>query len=133
MLFKRSDKHKTALKIGEKTVYPRKITPALLRELFDSIQMIPQLFFTVLTAPASERAGFFVVALRESFDDVVRVTSLLTGIDEEYIEHNASIDELVTFYKATVEVNNFPELLKNGPSVLGKILSSLMAEAQDAT
>lgn len=133
-LFARSNTHKTALKIGDKTVHPRKITPALLRELFDSIQMIPQLFFTVLTASASERAGYFVVALRESFDDIVRVTSLLTGIDEEYIDHNASIDELVAFYKATVEVNNFPELLKNGQSVLGTVMPNLMAAktTQDA-
>lgn len=135
MLFKRSNKHKTALKIGEKSVYPRKIPVAQWRELFDSVQVIPQMLVSVLTAPASERAGFFVVALRESFDDLVRVTSLLTGLDEEYIEHNASIDELVAFYKATIEVNNFSELIKNASSVLGKVMPSptTTAETQDAS
>lgn len=133
MLFKRSDKHKTALKIGDKTVHPRRITIALWRELIDSIQMIPQMVVTVLTAQPSERAGFFVVAIRESFDDIVRVTSILTGVDEEYIEQNASIDQLVAFYKATVEENNFGELLKNGQGVLSMITPKMTGEAQGAS
>ena len=118
MLFKRSDKLKETLKIGEKPVHVRKVTIAQWRELFDSIQAIPQLIISVITAPASERAGFFVLALRESFDDVVRVTSVLTGIDEDYIDKNASIDELLAYYTAMAKANNFGELLKNAQSVL---------------
>lgn len=146
MLFKRSNKQvptpdkdeqtapsEAILKIGDKTVHPRRITIALWRELFDSIREIPQLLISVLSAPPSERAGFLVFAVRRSFDDVVRVTSILTEIDVEYIEQNATIDELVAFYKATAEANNFGGLLKNGPSVLGKILPNLVAETQDAT
>ncbi|MBG9736297.1 hypothetical protein [Paenibacillus alvei] len=136
MLFKRSDKHKSSsLKIGEKAVYARRIPIAQWRELFDSIQMIPQLLMSVITAAPQDRAGYFIVALRESFDDIVRVTSILTEIDEEYIEENASIDQLIAFYKATADANNFGELLKNGRSVLGTIMPNLTVEAttQDAS
>ncbi|MFW5434356.1 hypothetical protein [Paenibacillus apiarius] len=130
MLFKRSDKHKSPLKIGDKTVYARSIPVAQWRELFDSIQMIPQLLMSVITAAPQDRAGYFVVALRESFDDVVRVTSILTGIDEEYIEQNAALDQLVAFYNATAEANKFGEMLKNGRGVLGAILPNLTATAE---
>lgn len=133
MLFKRSDKQKSPIKIGDKTVCARRITIAQWRELIDSLQMIPQMIVTVLTAQPSERAGFFVVALRESFDDIVRVTSILTGIDEEYIEHNASIDQLAGFYKALVDENNFGELLKNGRGVLSMITPKMTEEAQGAS
>lgn len=132
-LFTRSDTR--SLKIGDKTVHPRKIAIAKWRELFDSIKLIPQLLMSVITAAPHDRAGYFVVALRESFDDIVRVTSILTGIDEEYIEENASIDQLIAFYKATADANNFGELLKNGRSVLGTIMPNLTVEAttQDAS
>jgi len=131
MLFKRSDKSQETLKIGDKTVHVRKITIAQWRELLDSIQAIPQLIISVISAPVSERAGFLVLALRESFDDVVRVTSVLTGIDEEYIDQNASIDELVAYYTAMAKANNFGELLKNAQSVL-VTLKPQMERTQDA-
>lgn len=97
--------------------------------------MIPQLLISVISAPPQDRAGYFVVALRESFDDIVRVTSILTGIDEEYIEQNASLDELVEFYKAASEANRFGEMLKNGLSVLGTVMPNLTAvkTTQDAS
>lgn len=105
-------------KIGGKTVTPRKITIAQWRELFDSIHAVPQLIVSVMTAAPEDRAPYFVAAVRDAFDDFVRVTAVLTGIDEEYIEQNASLDELVAFYSAVAKANNFGELLKNGRGVL---------------
>ncbi|WP_434750260.1 hypothetical protein [Paenibacillus amylolyticus] len=105
-------------KIGSKTVTPRKITIAQWRELFDSIHAVPQLLVSVMTAAPEDRAPYFVAAVRDSFDDIVRVTAVLTGIDEEYIEQNASLDELVAFYGAVAKANNFGDLLKNGRGVL---------------
>jgi 5-formaminoimidazole-4-carboxamide-1-beta-D-ribofuranosyl 5'-monophosphate synthetase len=105
-------------KIGGKAVTPRKITIAQWRDLFDSIHAVPQLIVSVMTAAPGDKAAYFVAAIRESFDDIVRVTAVLTGIDEEYIEQNASIDELVAFYGAVAKANNFGELLKNGRGVL---------------
>lgn len=109
-IFTRSN---TTLKIGSKTVQVRKVTIAQWRELFGAIQTLPQLLISVIGAPPAERTAFIVVAIERSFDDIVRVTSLLTGLDEEYVENNASLDELVAYFAEMLKANNFPELLKN--------------------
>ncbi|MCG7407691.1 hypothetical protein MH117_09670 [Paenibacillus sp. ACRRX] len=127
--FKRSD----TVRIGERNVRVRKITIEKWEELFNSIQILPQMIISVISAPAADRIGFLVVALRETFDEVVRITALLTDLDEEYIRKNGALDELVEFYAATVKVNNFGELLKNGQSVLGKVIPKIPAMSQDAT
>ncbi|MCR8843079.1 hypothetical protein NQ117_05255 [Paenibacillus sp. SC116] len=129
MLFQRSDIYK----IGGKSVRAKKIPIAQWRELFSSLQTLPQLLVFVVTAPAADRVAYLMTALNESFDDVVRITALLTGLDEEFIEKNAAIDELVAYYAAVVKVNNFPELVKNGQSVLANVFPKAQAmAAQDA-
>jgi len=132
VLFQLKNKSSETLKIGDKTVHVRKITIVQWRELFDSIQAIPQLIVTVVTAPASDKPAFFVMALRESFDDIVRVTSVLTGIDEDYIAKNASVDELVKYFAALARVNNFGELLKDAQSALGSMKLRAQPQAKQA-
>jgi hypothetical protein len=119
MLFKRSD----TVKIGEKSVPVPKITIKKWRELFESIEMLPQLILSIFNVPATERAGYIVVVIRESFSEVVRVTSVLTGIDEEYIEEHATLNDLVAFYGATIKANDFGGLLKNVQGVLGSVVA----------
>lgn len=130
MLFKRSDKN--LLKIGDKTVYPRKITIAKWRQLFDSIQILPQLILSVISAPSDQRVAFAMVAVRESFDEAVRITSILTGIDVDYIDEHASIDELVSYYVEIAKLNNFGDMLKNVQGVLEKVTTK-QATSQDAS
>lgn len=115
MRFVRSD----SVTIGGKRVPVRKITIAQWRELFSTINVLPQLLISVLSAPQSERAGYFVVAVRESLEDVTRITALLTGLEQEWIEQNGALDELAAFLLETAKVNNFAELLKNVRGVLG--------------
>lgn len=135
MRFKRSDT-KQSVTFGQggdnpKTVYPRKITVEQYLLLIDSIQTLPQLVVSVITANPADRMAYFVVALRESFDDIVRVTSILTGLDEDYVKANAALDELVEYYTAVVKVNNFGELLKNVQGALGTMMPT-MATTQGA-
>lgn len=127
MLFKRSD----TVKIGDKMVQVRKITVAQWRRLFDSIQILPQLILSVISAPSEQRVAFAMIAIRESFDEVVRITSILTGIDVDYIEEHASIDELVAYYTEIAKLNNFGEMLKNVQSVLEKVTTK-QETSQDA-
>lgn len=115
-------------------MYPRRVTIAMWRKLFDSIEAVPQLLISVITAAPHDKAGFLVNAVRESFDDVVRVTSVLAEMDVEYIDQNASFDQLIAYYKALSEENNFGELVKNGRSVLAMIMPNLTRiETQDAS
>lgn len=128
MLIKRSN----TVKIGEKSVQIRKITIEQWRQLLDTIQILPQLILSVVSAPADQRAGYAMVAIRESFDEVVHITSILTAVDVEYIEKNASIDEIVRYYTEVIKLNNFGEMLKNVQGVLGTVLTK-QAESQDAS
>ena len=128
MLIKRSN----TVKIGEKSVQIRKITIEQWRQLFDTIQILPQLILSVVSAPADQRAGYAMVAIRESFDEVVHITSILTSIEVDYIEKNASFDEIVRYYTEVIKMNNFGEMLKNVQGVLGTVLTK-QAGSQDAS
>jgi hypothetical protein len=101
------------VKIGGKPVKVRKITVAQWRELFTVIETLPQLLITVTTAAPADRLPMLIVAIEKSLSDVVNVVSVLTEIDAEWIENNAGVDELITFFVETARVNNFGELLKN--------------------
>lgn len=103
---------------SKKSAPIRKITIAQWQELFGVINSLPQLLMSVLTAPPAQRAGYLIVALSESIDDITRVVAVLTGFDEEWIKENASGDELVAFFTETAKINNFGELIKNAQGVL---------------
>lgn len=117
------------VKIGGKTVKVRKITIAEWRELFSVIDTLPQVILSVATAAPSERLPYLIVAIEKSITDVVNVVSVLTGFDAEWIEKNASVDELVEYFIATARVNNFGDLLKNARSALNP---TAMSEEQGA-
>lgn len=106
------------VKIGGKSVKIRKITVAQWRELFTVIETLPQVLLTIITAAPAERLPYLVVAIEKSISDVVNVVSVLTELDADWIENNASVDELVTFFVETARVNNFGEMLKNVRGVL---------------
>lgn len=101
------------VKIGGKSVKVGKITIAQWRELFSVVQALPQLLITVTTAAPADRLPFFLVAIEKSLADVVNVVSVLSGLEPEWVENNAGVDELVTFFVETARVNNFGDLLKN--------------------
>ncbi|AHV98982.1 hypothetical protein [Paenibacillus sabinae] len=101
-----------------KTVQVRKIVIAQWRELFGAIQTLPQLLISVISAPADQRVAFALVALEQSLSDFVRIVSVLTGIDAEWIDENASVDEILAYLTAVASVNNFGEMLKNVQGVL---------------
>lgn len=108
------------VKIGGKSVKVRKITVAQWRELFTVIETLPQLLLTVVTAAPADRLPYLIVAIEKSLSDVVNVVSVLTELDAEWIENNASVDELVTFFAETARINNFGEMLKNVRGVLSQ-------------
>lgn len=126
----RSDK----LYIGNKPIKVEKITIAKWRKLFEVIETLPQLIIDVLTAPQTERTAYFVIALERSFDEIVNIVSVLTGIDAKYIEDNASIDELIAYFTEVAKVNDFNSVVKNVQSVLSLVSrkETETAESQDA-
>ncbi|WP_438432334.1 hypothetical protein [Gorillibacterium sp. sgz500922] len=114
-----------------KTVPIRKITVGQWQELFTVIESLPQLVLTVLSAPPEDRAGYFVIALRESLGEGLSVVALLSGLDKDWLRGHASLDEVVAFFTATAKANNFGALLKNAQSVLN-LSAAAKAPLQDA-
>lgn len=106
------------LYIGNKPVEIKKITIAQWKQLFGTIETLPALIVDVLTASEEDRTAYFIVALERSFDEITSIVSLLTEIDAEYIEKNASLDEVVEYFVKMAEVNDFNKLAKNVKSVL---------------
>jgi len=121
------------VKIGGKSVKIRKITVAQWRELFTVIETLPQVLLTIMTAAPAERLPYLVVAIEKSISDVVNVVSVLTELDADWIENNASVDELVTFFVETARVNNFGEMLKNVRGVLTQAGPKAEVPDQDAS
>lgn len=101
-----------------RTVKVRKIVVGQWLELFGAVQSLPQLIIGALGARPEERAAYVVVAIEQSLEEVVRVVSILTGLDSEYLIKNAAADELFEFFMETAKVNNFSALLKNVQGVL---------------
>lgn len=104
--------------IGDVPVTPKKITIAQWEELFDTIDILPQLILNVITAPASERAGYAIVAAQQSFKEIVAIVSLLTGIERDYIREHASLDDIIAYLTEIIRINDFSSILKNVSRVL---------------
>ncbi|MFD1267565.1 hypothetical protein ACFQ3Y_09040 [Paenibacillus motobuensis] len=119
--------------IGDQSVELKKVTIAQWRELFAVTETLPQLILGVLGSSPDERATYFMLALESSLEEIVRVVSVLTGIDEEYIENNASITELVDYFTQVAKVNDFQGLLKNVRGVLSLSKTVTGPVAQDAS
>lgn len=121
------------VKLGGKSVEVKKVTIAQWRELFAVTETLPQLILGVIGSSPDERATYFMLALESSLEEIVRVVSVLTGINDEYIENNASITELVEYFTQVAKVNDFAGLLKNVRGVLSLSQAVMKPGAQDAS
>lgn len=106
------------LYIGKDLVTVSKITISQWKQLFTVIETLPALIVDVMLAPKEERVAYFVLALERSFDEIVLITSILTGIAADDIEKNASLDQLLEYFVQVAKVNDFNSILKNVKSVL---------------
>ncbi|MMZ62136.1 hypothetical protein D1872_243270 [compost metagenome] len=123
---------KNRIKLGGQTVEVKQITIAQWRQLFTVVETLPQLIISILGTKPDERAAYLVVALEQSLEEITHVVSVLTGLDAEYIEHNASITELVAYFTEAAKVNDFAGLLKNVRGVLALSQGPAAQAEQDA-
>lgn len=123
---------KNRVKLGGQTVEVKQITIAQWKQLFTVVETLPQLIISILGTKPDERAAYLVVALEQSLEEITHVVSVLTGIDAEYIEHNASITELVAYFTEVAKVNDFAGLLKNARGVLALSQGPAAQAEQDA-
>ncbi|MEK5396024.1 hypothetical protein [Paenibacillus sp. FSL K6-2859] len=122
-IFKRSDKAElpapeividpNVIKLGDRTVIVRKVAVGQWRELFAAVNMLPELIMGVMAAPADNRVAYLFAFIDHALTDIVRVVSILTEFEPEWIEANVAPDELMAYFTAVARVNNFGGLLKN--------------------
>lgn len=107
------------LYLGEKLVKPRKVTPIVWKQLFEKLESLPAWIIQVaLVHKQEEFPAYLAHLISISTDEVVKLTSILSGIDEKYIAENASIPEITAYISETAKMNDFSGALKNLKSLL---------------
>ncbi|MED3275396.1 hypothetical protein BK703_16880 [Bacillus thuringiensis serovar silo] len=124
-LFNRNAKKKMqmpeTLKLGEKTVRIRKVTPAEYKELMAVIGNLPNLIVQVVQAPEEERLTYIMTALDVGMDDLINVTSTLSNIDADYLtSEGVGLDEIVEYVTQMAKFNEIGKTIKNLASLLPK-------------
>ncbi|MEK5308310.1 hypothetical protein [Bacillus sp. FSL M8-0326] len=109
------------LTLGDKTVQVPKLTPVKWKALFEVVDRLPHLFITVLSTSGQEDfASTLVAAAKLAMDEVAKIVSVLSGLDEDYILENVGTDEIIDFLIAVVEKNRLQSVAKNLKSLLPK-------------
>jgi hypothetical protein len=106
--------------LGEKKVQIEKITPAMYKRIFGVVGSLPSLILTVAQAPKEQAMEYLLNAAEIGMEDIVAVTSELTGIDADYLMNETGLDDLVEYFSRMVEYNNLERLAKNVKSLLPK-------------
>ncbi|WP_350303558.1 hypothetical protein [Bacillus pumilus] len=110
------------LTLGDKTVQVPKLTPVKWKELFEVVDRLPHLFFTVLSTNGQDDfVATLVAAINLAMDEVVKVVAVLSGLDKDYVHENVGTDEIVEFLIAVVEKNRLQSVAKNLRSLLPKV------------
>jgi hypothetical protein len=116
------------VQLGDKRVQIKKLTPALYKELFGSIDRLPGLVVSVMFAPKEQYYEYVLVACSEAVAEVEQVVSILSGLDVEYIHNNVGVTELIDYIVRTAKKNDFTSVIKNVKSLLPKVQKPEPAE-----
>ncbi|MGM0807518.1 MAG: hypothetical protein ACQET8_22695 [Bacillota bacterium] len=104
--------------LGDKQVKIRKLTPALWKELVSVVDQLPGLIVhTIVMQKDNQTLVYF---LNELIDDVIKIVSVLSDLEEDYLHKNAGFDELVSYLTLTFQKNDFSSVIKNVKSLLPK-------------
>lgn len=112
--------NKDTVLLGGKRTEVKKITPAVWKKLFTTLDQLPLLILTVFQAPKEKQAAYFVEAINLALDEVLEITHVLTGIDKDYLEQEVGIDELTEYFIMTFKKNRLDTIPKNLKSLLQK-------------
>ncbi|SFX48590.1 hypothetical protein SAMN04487866_10956 [Thermoactinomyces sp. DSM 45891] len=113
-----SIKRENELKLGDRRVRIEKITPKKWRELFGVVDILPNIIIKLVQVPPDQFVTYFLSALEFGMDEVIEVTSKLTGIEKTYLEDHVGLDEIIEYFRRMVEKNNLVSTAKNIKSLL---------------
>ncbi|XKH51314.1 hypothetical protein LG275_03715 [Chryseomicrobium palamuruense] len=112
--------NKDTVLLGNKRVEVKKITPAVWKQLFTSLDQLPLLILTVFQAPKDKQSAYFLEAINLALDEVLEITHVITRIDKDYLEKEVGIDELAEYFVMTFKKNRLDTIPKNLKSLLQK-------------
>lgn len=105
---------------GEEIEVP-KLTIEKWKLLITQIETLPSLIVNVLSAKDQTDFAVTVTAAAElAIDEVVRIVSVLTGKDPEWIEANVDLKEMIGFISATAKKNDLVEAAKKCRAALSR-------------
>ncbi|MEH7223852.1 hypothetical protein V7112_08525 [Bacillus sp. JJ1566] len=116
--FKDTLTNENNLYLGDKKVEVKKLTPGMWKKLFSTIDQLPGLIVQVILAPKENFYAYVVQACEIAMDEVVQIVSVLSGIDAEYLEEKAGLDEIIKYLVKTIKKNNLQDAVKNVKSLL---------------
>jgi hypothetical protein len=105
-----------------------KISPFKYKELIRTLDGLPGLLFETVMRyfSAEDRKSFFqflVISSEFAMDDLVEITSILSGIDKDKLMNEYGLDEQVEYLELMYQRNNLEKVLKKVMSPLQKILN----------
>lgn len=119
--------------IGEKRVDIPKLTIAKWKALFGAIETLPNTLVNVLAAKGTEDfTATALVGAEIAIDEVVRIISVVTEVEAEYIEQHADLAELTTFIAKTIEKNDFQTVVKNFRAVASWFTKGKLTDGSNA-
>lgn len=118
--FKKAMLNENEMYLHNEKVEVAKLTPVKWRELFAVVDKLPGLVIQVVSAPQDDFYAYVLQALDIALDEVINVTSILTGVDKQYIENNVGLDELAEYLFRMVKRNRLDDAVKKMTSLQPK-------------
>lgn len=111
---------KDVVLLGNKKAEVKKLTPALWKRVFSSLDTIPGLVLSLMQAPKEDLAAYLIQAFDMSLDEMLEIISSLSGIEKDYLHDEAGLDDLIEYLYLTVKKNRIDQTTKNLKSLLMK-------------
>jgi hypothetical protein len=104
--------------LGNKRVEIPKLTPKKWRQLFETVDLLPGLIMQVILAPKDNFYSYIIAVCNEAMTEIKAIVSILSGVDEKYLEEHVGLDEILSFLTRTIKRNNIEDVVKNVKSLL---------------
>ncbi|MEC1714763.1 hypothetical protein [Schinkia azotoformans] len=114
-MFKPKNNH---VMLGNKKVEIPKLTRKNIKKLTSHIGSIGDFLVQLFLTPSENRATFIVVASEMFIDEMYELVALLSEIDIDYLDENATLEQVTNYIKQAWEQNDMEKALGNAKSLL---------------
>ena len=104
--------------LGQQIVEIKKITPNQYKLIMNVVENLPGLLYTSFTQyfineDKKDVIVTFLTAGQLAMDEIISVTSTLTGIDKDYLGNETGTDELIEYLFKLSKFNSLDKVIKN--------------------